>query len=338
MQHPTEVDKYQIIKPIGRGQFGQVYHAFDRALSAEKAIKILEVTDPSQYLDALKEAHILNLCRHKHIVAINEANIFPVNGVPRLVLDLEFIAEGSLQAALEDHWISIRAAVSYIRGALMGLEFAHSQGFLHRDIKPANVLLAPTAAKLSDFGLATKHHPGTQGSGQGYITHLPPEFFVSNATSQSTDIFATGVTLYRVVSNICDWHARLQSLTNVDQLICKGAVIQKLGFEPYIPRQIRRIVRAACSPEVTNRYSSASAFRQQLDSLRFSIEWVREPGGGWRGSSEKQSHEAFIDPKHNELVVKKNDRRVNESCNRYHSISCAELALSEHIAESSIVT
>jgi serine/threonine protein kinase len=96
MAHPTLIDKYQIIKPLGDGQFGQVYHAFDRALKAEKAIKVLKTNDPSKFLESLAEAQILSRCKHKHIVSINEANVFMVERERRVVLDLEYIPEGSL--------------------------------------------------------------------------------------------------------------------------------------------------------------------------------------------------------------------------------------------------
>lgn len=86
MTTPTSIDKYQIIKPLGSGNFGQVFHAFDRALMTEKAIKVLKVTDPTQFLQHLEEAQILKVCTHKHIVTINEANIFPVNGDNRVGL------------------------------------------------------------------------------------------------------------------------------------------------------------------------------------------------------------------------------------------------------------
>jgi serine/threonine-protein kinase len=59
MAHPTVIDKYQIIGPLGGGHFGQVYHAFDRALKVEKAIKVLNVTDQALFLDSLGEAQIL---------------------------------------------------------------------------------------------------------------------------------------------------------------------------------------------------------------------------------------------------------------------------------------
>ena len=113
MTQPATIDKYQIIKPLGHGHFGQVYHAFDRALNAEKAIKILNTTDPSTFMESLREAQTLNKLTHKHIVTINEANIFNVDGQQRVVLDLEYIPQGSLESALSSRWLSIREAVSY---------------------------------------------------------------------------------------------------------------------------------------------------------------------------------------------------------------------------------
>ncbi len=190
---PTAIDKYQIITSLGAGNFGQVYHVYDRALGAEKAIKVLMASNPGNFMQSLEEAQILNRCQHKHIVTINEANIFAVNGTDRVILDLEYVAEGSLELALSNRWVSAKESVSYIRGALLGLEHAHSQGFLHRDVKPANILLAPNAPKLSDFGLATDAGAALVGSAKGYRPHLPPEFYVNSLTTEITDVFAVGI-------------------------------------------------------------------------------------------------------------------------------------------------
>lgn len=275
MTHPIAVDKYQIMRPLGSGHFGQVYHAFDRALQTEKAIKILNAKDPDEFLTHLKEGQILVKCRHKHIVAINEANIFDVDGEQRIVLDLEYIPEGSLEGALNDRWVSTREAVTYIRGALLGLEYAHSQGFLHRDIKPGNILLASTGSKLSDFGLATDAGVLLNGSPRGYVTHLPPEYFTDASTSVMTDVYAAGITLFRAVSNISDWRSVSRSVPDGRKHVEAGTLIKKIGYGEFVPDQIRRIISKACHPDPAKRFQSAQEFGQRLDKLRFGIDWVR---------------------------------------------------------------
>lgn len=333
MTHPTDVDKYQVIRPLGSGHFGQVYHAFDRALRADKAIKILKAKDPNEFLTHLKEGQILVRCRHKHIVSINEANIFDVSGEQRVVLDLEYIPEGSLEGALHDRWVSVREAISYIRGALLGLEHAHSQGFLHRDIKPGNILLAPAGAKLSDFGLATDAGASLYGSPRGYITHLPPEYFSDASTSALTDVFATGITLFRAVSNISDWRSVSRSVPDCRRHVEAGTLIKQIGYGGFVPASVRRIISKACHPDPVKRFQSAQEFGQQLDKLRFGIDWVRIGDVAWRGRSGDDTYEAIVEERSRVLTVTKNNRKVTAHCGRFTSLAEASSALDSHVAE-----
>lgn len=332
MSAPTSIDKYQLIKPLGSGNFGQVFHAFDRALMTEKAIKVLKVTDPTQFLQHLEEAQILRACTHKHIVTINEANVFPVGGEQRVVLDLEYIPEGSLEGAMEARWISVREAVTYIRGTLSGLEHAHAQGILHRDIKPGNILLAPNAAKLSDFGLATSIDPGQAGSAKGYVTHLAPEYVAHRQTTQQTDVFAMGVTLFRAVCNLADWRAITNAIPKKIEHIEKGTLIKKIGYPDFVPAALRRIINKACAADPAKRFSTATEFGQRLDGLRFSIDWLQDSDFEWSGSDGKYQYEATVDPQSNGLTIKKNNRRIRERCQHHDSLDEAVLALHEHIA------
>lgn len=334
MTHPTDVDKYQIIGPLGSGHFGQVYHAFDRALRTDKAIKILKAKDPNEFLTHLKEGQILVRCRHKHIVSINEANIFGVGGEQRVVLDLEYIPEGSLEGALRDRWVSVREAVTYIRGALLGLEHAHSQGFLHRDIKPGNIMLAPAGAKLSDFGLATDAGSSLFGSPRGYITHLPPEYFTSASTSALTDVYATGITLFRAVSNIGDWRSVSQAVPNFRMHVEAGTLIKQIGYGGFVPDKVRRIISKACHADPAKRFQSASEFGQSLDKLRFGTDWVRTDEFFWRGRFNNDVYEAFVDENSRVLTVTKNGRKVTASCARFSSLAEAAEALDSHVSES----
>jgi len=191
-----EVGKYLVLRPLGAGAFGAVFHVHDRALNQEKAIKIINATDPADALAKIEEAQILNKCRHKHIVQINEANIFSVAGIPQVILDMEFIAGGSLENRIEQGFVGVCDTMRFITEALFGLEYAHNQGFLHRDVKPANILLDNIYVKLSDFGHATQFNVDGFAAMKGYVSHLAPEVFVAKRTSCQTDIYAMGLTFF----------------------------------------------------------------------------------------------------------------------------------------------
>lgn len=336
MAHPTTIDKYQIIRPLDKGAFGQVYLAQDRALDTQKAIKVLDLPDPTQFINHLQEAQILNLCRHKHIVTINGANVFDVNGAMKVVLDLEYMPDGSIESAMATRWISTREAVVRMRGALHGLEYAHDQGFLHRDIKPGNILLDGSSAKLSDFGLATALKPNASCSGRGYTTHLAPEYFTGRTTSAQTDIFAAGMTLFRIISNIANWRAVTAAMPDRQKLLQEGKLLVKIGHERFVPRKLQRIINKACHKNPAKRYKTAQAFCQQLDGLRFAIDWIRVIDYNWQGRLGNDKYSCVINPATCAVTVKKNRRRITSLCTKHADLAEAIAAQETYIAESTV--
>lgn len=312
MTTPSTIGKYVLQKRLGGGHFGEVFLAHDRALACNKAIKLVQIADPSEIMQKLGEAQILDKCRHKHIVQINEANVFNVSGDKILVLDLEYLPEGSLESEMQNRWISAKEACSRIACVLSGLHFAHSNGYLHRDVKPGNVLISGDTTKLSDFGLATTTL-NLVGSDQGYLAHCPPEFYDTGETSVLTDVFATGLTLFRIINNIADWRVQLSVLPKVDELIQSGRLTAAIGYEDFVPEKLRRISRKACHPDPGKRYGSALDMKDDLDALRFDIEWHRSSPDNWSGFSSGTIHEIEIVAKRRdfEVVYRKNGRRNN---------------------------
>jgi len=337
MSHPVIINKYQVVEPLGHGAFGQVYRVIDRALQTEKAIKILGITDPTKFLASLEEAQILNKCRHKHIVTINEANIFHVDGNARVILDLEYIPEGSLEGALQSRWVSIKESVQYLRGALQGLEHAHAQGILHRDIKPGNILLGNTGAKLSDFGLATETAVDLIGSAKGYTTHLPPEYFTARVTNIQSDVFAAGITLFRALSNISQWHPIVHAIPNLRAKIESGNLIGQIGFESFIPKRLNNIIRKACAVDPSKRYATAQEFRQKLDGLRFGVDWIALSDFHWEGFAGNDTYSIEVDPHSFSLSFKKNGRRTVAKCKTFPSLSEAISSMHTEVANTTLL-
>lgn len=319
------IGKYQLIRYLGGGQFGDVYLAYDRVLQSTKAIKVVRIANPSQIKQKLEEAQILDKCRHKHIVAINDANLVEIENTAYLVLDLEYLPEGSLESRMQDAWISVKEACTRMACVLSGLDYAHSNEYLHRDVKPGNVLIDRNNTKLSDFGLATALQ-SMIGSFQGYRPHLPPECYVTGETNVLSDVYATGMTLFRVVNNYVDWDQRLTSIPNLENSIRSGKLIDRIGFQEFVPNKVRRVVRKACHLVPVERYPSALAMMNDIDALRFGIEWHKTNDTVWSGFYDGIDHKVEVLSKRNEfhVVYRKNSRRVNERCSVHTTMKSAK--------------
>jgi serine/threonine-protein kinase len=99
------------------------------------------------------------------------------------------------------------------------LAAAHASGVVHRDIKPGNVMLAPTGAKVMDFGIAAFVEDADE-SGQptepdgpaadsiwGTAAYVAPERLTSNRVLPASDVYALGVLLYRALTGHRPWPA-----------------------------------------------------------------------------------------------------------------------------------
>lgn len=338
-KHPKEIDKYQIRKHIGSGAFGNVYLADDRVLDARKAIKVLDVPNPKDFVAHFEEAQILNKCRHKHIVKINDANVYKVNGELKVIIDMEYLPGGSLEKKMKRNHISSVGAVKFFIDVLFGLEHAHNQEILHRDIKPGNIMIDKKIAKLSDFGLATTLKSGTMGSPYGYITHLAPEVFKKRQTTKLTDIFATGISLFRVASNIVDWDKTIQSISNLNDRIKKGQIVKAIGYPDYMPKKLKRVINRACNPSPSKRFQSAKDMRQALEKIPPSIKWVYKDQNCWIGeccnSGALYEVSKATKKKRHEVVVKKKNRKIGKHTRFFKDKIEADHYLESHVALSS---
>lgn len=315
----TEIDKYQVLKELGSGQFGTVYMVLDRALFVQKAIKVIIANNPAEIMYKLDEARILYKCKNNNIVQVNEANIFNINGVNSVVIDMELINGGSIEGLISTRFISVHEVVKIITGVLFGLEHAHNNKIIHRDIKPANILYDGINAKLSDFGLATNLSPIHTASAQGYRQHLAPEVFQTGVTSIVSDIYAAGITLYRVVNNISNWQKMVATIPNLAGAIQSGKLLQVLGYQPYVPKKIISIIKKSTEPLPQNRIQSSLSFRQLLDKLKPGIDWKPISSHCWSGLEVLTRNMISLEVNNNKVMYQKNGRTVNSECRSFNT-------------------
>src|SRR5438067_13829384 len=82
-----QIDRYRLIRFLGRGQFGDVYLAENVYRKTQVAVKVLNIRlTPEEIPAFLNEGRNMQL-RHPHIVSILDFGIEPTSSTPCLVLD-----------------------------------------------------------------------------------------------------------------------------------------------------------------------------------------------------------------------------------------------------------
>ncbi len=333
----NKIGKYELLEFLGNGAFGYVYLALDLGLNAKKAIKILNAPNVEDVMKKLEEAQILYKYPHKNIVKLNEANVCDIDSKLHVIIDMEYLPKGNFENAIKERRVSIHDTLDIIVDCLFALEYAHKNGILHRDVKPANIMLCDIGAKLSDFGLATVLGIQEAASPRGYITHLPPEYFEWNCTTVLTDIFATGVTLFRACNYIDNWDSKVKCIPNLTTLINSGQLIDSLGFAPFIPLKLKKVINKACNPSPDQRYQSALEFRQAIEKIRKNIDWIPTGERSFRGkciiTNAIFSIELIETKTSFNVEVKKNNRKIGTYCKSFNDENSASNYLFSYVSK-----
>jgi serine/threonine protein kinase len=164
-------------------------------------------------LDRMRdEGRILSRLRYPNILRVYR--VLDYNGRP--VIEMEFVAGISLDRLFQrpDETFPVGVALKIVRDVAKALDVAYNGSFdvdgqpmniIHRDVKPENIVLDIAGqVKVVDFGVAKGDFanreakslylaPGSQG-------FVPPERFEGRKDSPGVDVYALGVTLFKLLT------------------------------------------------------------------------------------------------------------------------------------------
>jgi len=195
-------DRYELIRPLGRGGMGAVWLGLDVLAGRQVAVKELRVPDgvSEDQRDvfrkrALQEARSAARLAHQNAVTLHD--IVPATADDDAVyLIMEYVDGATLAQVIEREGpLSGPRAASVALQLLSILEAAHQLGIVHRDIKPANIMVSAAGpVKLTDFGIAVAVG-GTRLTGSGVIgtpAYMAPEQLQGLAITPAVDLWALG--------------------------------------------------------------------------------------------------------------------------------------------------
>jgi Protein kinase domain/MalT-like TPR region/Tetratricopeptide repeat len=277
------LDRFRILRLLGRGGMGEVYEAEDLQLG-KVALKTIrgEVADSADLLDRFRqEVQLARRVSHPNVCRIHELFSTDIAGQHFLFLTMEFLDGVTLSDRLYSKgpfpW---REAVAIAAQIADALDAIHGVGLVHRDLKPRNIMLVEgdkqRRAVLTDFGLAlestapgvsdsdgaTLHsdsaYPGTLA---GTPDSMAPEQFEGLPLSPATDIYAFGIVLYELVTGRKPFAALSpSSTTNPAAAAARHArrPVHPSSLKLHIPTGWDTVIDRCLEYEPARRYPSAA--------------------------------------------------------------------------------
>ncbi len=202
------MEKYQIVREVGRGGMGIVYLSNDLRLEREVALKELVITrsitgdDRQEIIERFKrEAQTAAKLSHPNIITIFDVCEYQ----ERYFIAMEYLPGDTLKDVLASKKsFKMEDILEILIQTSNGLDHAHSKGIVHRDIKPENIkLLEDGSVKIMDFGIASIESKKTgltqDGTMLGTIAYMSPEqLYSSKSVDSRSDIFSFGAMMYEI--------------------------------------------------------------------------------------------------------------------------------------------
>ncbi len=259
--------RYGFIRELGSGGMGRVFLVRDSYLDRELALKLLHEA-PSSAAE-LEQVHreFLLLSRMEHPGIAKAYDFGQMSGRPYFTS--EFIEGRSLGGGC-----NLKNLGDLFKVALEvtdAVAFLHDHEILHLDIKPSNLLVSPQKQHdrtvLIDFGLCRRHlseHPGAKL--RGSLPYMAPEYFQEGVLGPWTDIYAMGVTFYRLATGQLP---RSVSIGDIRAVFKNTAAIKNPSeINPFLPADFDFLIFKCLALDPAARFATAGELLSSLTSLQ----------------------------------------------------------------------
>ncbi len=251
-----------LLRPIGRGGFGEVWLAANQTTGHLRAVKLIPLKRTGAADPAGRE--ILSLTRLEAHLPRQHPNLMHIHHVGKTADHLFYVMDAAddasggpassaqsyrpatLQRRLDAGGLPAGECLACAEQLVTALASLHAAGMVHRDVKPANCLFVGGELKLADFGLVSEAKPHL--SRVGTQKYMPSD----GRMDARADVYAAGLVIYEMLTGL-----------PADRFPSLGPRARWLTEEPDLSRLIRLVVRA-CQPDRERRFRDATAMLAEL--------------------------------------------------------------------------
>ncbi|MBD3180507.1 MAG: protein kinase, partial [Candidatus Latescibacteria bacterium] len=191
--------RYQKKKLLGSGAAGEVYLVNDNLEKKNTALKIPSNVDEKASETFFNEFRTLSSLDHPGLVKVFDFGVLKEN-IPYFTM--EMVDGEDIKTFLSNN-INLSYIPELLEKVISALRYLHKNETLHGDIKPQNIMIIKEGeeieVKLLDFGLSASAGKVREGI-SGTPRFLPPEIICDKEYSESSDLYALGMTLVECIT------------------------------------------------------------------------------------------------------------------------------------------
>ena len=264
--------RYKIIRPIGYGGMAEVFLAHDQLLDRNVAVKMLrdQFLQDKELLEQFRsEAKSAARLVHPYII-----NIYDVasEGNNQYIV-MEYVDGVTLKEYMQEHKLSLNAALEIGVRLADALQHAHSHNVIHCDIKPQNILIDKNLnPKIADFGIAkmiTNQTMVYSGSVMGSVHYISPEQASGGQITACSDVYSLGVVLFEMLTGTVPYTG--STAVAVAMMHVEKPMPQLKDYMDDVPDGLQAIIDKTLAKRCEDRYADAKELRRSLLNLKMRL-------------------------------------------------------------------
>nr|XP_046920633.1 dual specificity tyrosine-phosphorylation-regulated kinase 2-like [Dermatophagoides farinae] len=269
--------RYEMLKVIGKGSFGQVIKVYDHKTQQHVALKIVR-NEKRFHRQAQEEIRILQHLKKQdkdntmNIIHMYEHFIFRNH----MCITFELLSVNLYELIKKNHFqgFSIQLIRRFAYSILRCLEALYNNKIIHCDLKPENVLLKQqgrSGIKVIDFGSSCFEHQRIYTYIQSRF-YRAPEVILGASYGMPIDMWSLGC----ILAELATGYPLLPGENENDQLSC---IIELLGMPPQKLIDVSKRAKIFFNSKGYPRY----CYTKVLSDGSVLIEGSRTPRGKMRG-------------------------------------------------------
>ena len=255
--------RYNVLSLLGMGGMAVVFECNDIYTNEVVAVKIMkeELLSEAEALEDFKK-------EIKATVQMSHPNIMQIYGEgvwkKRPYLVLEYLKGQTLLDKIEYYTkFTVKEACEIMLQLLDAVSYTHEHQIIHRDIKPQNIFyLSNGVVKLGDFGIA-KNEKEAENNGKilGSVHFLAPEVLQGKPFSVASDIYASGITFFQLVTGVLPFDGSTQEVAESQ---VKKPFPNPSNYVTSIPKEVDELIQKAVAKNPKNRFKNANEFSEAI--------------------------------------------------------------------------